>query len=140
MSRGIGAAAVVWRNGRLLLGHRAGSHGHGTWGLPGGKVEPDESPAVSVRRELAEETGLAGEVIDYLGSVDVIIEGRQWQTEYYLLEADGEPVMMEPNKFFAWRWCDPTDLPSPLFAPLAAYLALTPLVDPASGARTVLPN
>ncbi|WP_433611233.1 (deoxy)nucleoside triphosphate pyrophosphohydrolase [Prescottella agglutinans] len=60
-------AAAVIRDGRLLLAQRTRPvELAGLWELPGGKVEPDESPAEAVRRELREELGveaIAGERI-----------------------------------------------------------------------------
>jgi len=61
----VGAGAVVTDDaGRLLLQHRAGD---GTWGIPGGWVEPGESPAEAVKRETREETGLRVEAVESLG-------------------------------------------------------------------------
>lgn len=49
--------------GRILLCHIAPSVGAGDlWTLPGGGLEFGEAPADAVIRELAEETGYAGEV------------------------------------------------------------------------------
>lgn len=51
--------AIVHDNaGRLLLIRRAQEPAAGQWSIPGGRVEPGESDAVAVRRELHEETGL----------------------------------------------------------------------------------
>ncbi len=44
--------------GRILLVRRVNPPGAGLWSIPGGKVEPGESEAAAVVRELAEETGL----------------------------------------------------------------------------------
>jgi 8-oxo-dGTP diphosphatase len=58
------ATAVVAFNERneLLLVRRAVEPGKGKWCLPGGFQEMGETPAQCARRELMEETGLAGEV------------------------------------------------------------------------------
>ena len=45
--------------GRLLLIKRGHDPGSGLWSLPGGRVEPGETDADAVTRELLEETGLA---------------------------------------------------------------------------------
>ena len=43
---------------RVLVGRRRGSHGAGTWALPGGWLEVGEEFAVCGARELIEETGI----------------------------------------------------------------------------------
>jgi 8-oxo-dGTP diphosphatase len=55
--------------GRLLLVRRATEPGRGRWSLPGGRVEPGESDAAALRREVNEETGLVVNVGPLLGSV-----------------------------------------------------------------------
>src|SRR5215469_16272739 len=45
---------------KILLGRRYRSEGEGQWALPGGHVERNETPLKTARRELLEETGLAG--------------------------------------------------------------------------------
>ena len=52
------AAAVVLfdRDGRVLLVHQ--TYGGSRWGLPGGRLEPGESPQQAAVREVAEEAGV----------------------------------------------------------------------------------
>lgn len=50
------AAAMLDQDGRLLLQQRpAGKRHGGMWEFPGGKVEPDENPRLSLVREIEEE-------------------------------------------------------------------------------------
>jgi 8-oxo-dGTP diphosphatase len=52
-------AAVIERNGRILIGQRRASDRHPLkWEFPGGKVEPHENPRDALRRELREELGI----------------------------------------------------------------------------------
>jgi 8-oxo-dGTP diphosphatase len=61
------AAAVVRRDGRILLTRRAkGTHLEGYWEFPGGKVEDGEDPEVTVVRECREECAIDVEVGDVL--------------------------------------------------------------------------
>jgi 8-oxo-dGTP diphosphatase len=63
-------AAVIERDGQVLIGQRPAGKWHGLkWEFPGGKVEPGESPEDALRRELEEELGIqaviGGQVADY---------------------------------------------------------------------------
>ncbi|MCL2643911.1 MAG: Nudix family hydrolase [Betaproteobacteria bacterium] len=58
----VAAGVIVRQDGRFLLGQRPqGSFYPGYWEFPGGKVEPGESPARALCRELYEELGLRAE-------------------------------------------------------------------------------
>lgn len=63
------AAVVLDHDEHLLLVKRGMEPGKGKWCLPGGFVELDESPSEGVLRELHEETGLRGEVIQLIEAV-----------------------------------------------------------------------
>lgn len=59
--------AVILRQGRVLIAHRAPQQKHGgMWEFPGGKVEAGESDAQCLARELAEEFDISGAVGAYI--------------------------------------------------------------------------
>jgi mutator protein MutT len=64
----VAAALIRDAHGRYLITQRRrGSHLAGLWEFPGGKLEPDETPAACLRRELAEElsaTFTVGALVD----------------------------------------------------------------------------
>jgi ADP-ribose pyrophosphatase YjhB (NUDIX family) len=60
----VGADAAVFREGKLLLIRRADS---GTWALPGGWIDPGESPERTAERELEQETGVSARAIEVIG-------------------------------------------------------------------------
>lgn len=117
----IGVGVLAVRDGRVLLGERRGSHGAGTWALPGGHLERGESVEACARRELAEETGLAaGATTPGPYTMDLFeSEGLQYVTLFVLAtDVTGEPVVREPAKCMRWEWFQWSALPTPLFAPL----------------------
>lgn len=65
--------AVVMREGRILLIKR---HDNGLWALPGGLVEVNQTLAEATLRELEEETGIQGQIIQLLG----IFDSRLWES------------------------------------------------------------
>jgi 8-oxo-dGTP diphosphatase len=60
---------VLDPEGRLLLVKRVNEPGAGLWSLPGGRVEPGETDADAVVREVAEETGLQVRTTRLVGRV-----------------------------------------------------------------------
>lgn len=54
-----------WR----LAAIRPGGKPSGTWALPKGLVRPGEDPAATALREVREETGVDGEIVEKLGDV-----------------------------------------------------------------------
>jgi 8-oxo-dGTP diphosphatase len=57
-------AAIIEREGQILIGQRkAGERAHALrWEFPGGKIEPGETPAEALARELDEELGIAAKI------------------------------------------------------------------------------
>lgn len=118
----MGTAAIVIRNKRILLGQRLVAHGTGTWAAPGGKVEAGEDPAETVVRELLEETGLVTVSCSPLTwTNDIFVEqDLHYVTLFFMVEAIGKPVAMEPEKCAQWLWFE--ELPSPLFPTITRLL------------------
>lgn len=100
------AYAYVVRDGSLLLTKTSDlAPDPGTWHLPGGGIDHGESPAETVVRELAEETGLKGEAGPLLTVLDhhftgIAPSGRQEDFHaigviYRATVEDGEPRVVE---------------------------------------------
>lgn len=64
-------AIVIDDDGRLLTVRRGHAPATGLWTLPGGRLEPGESLADAVVREMAEETGLAVTAGELVGLEEV---------------------------------------------------------------------
>jgi 8-oxo-dGTP diphosphatase len=62
--------AVVVDDGDLLLVRRGQAPALGAWSVPGGRLEPGETLAEAVVRELAEETGIEGVCGPLIGWVE----------------------------------------------------------------------
>jgi ADP-ribose pyrophosphatase YjhB (NUDIX family) len=62
-------AIVTDRQGRLLMIKRGHDPGAGLWSIPGGRIEPGETDAEALVREMIEETGLTVEVGRLIGRV-----------------------------------------------------------------------
>lgn len=116
----VGMGVIIIRDNKVLLGLRQGSHGAGEWAFPGGKVEFGETIFEAAIRETKEEAGI--DITD-LELISIADETRYIDSDgkhFVVLgikanAAEGEPQLMEPDKFVEWRWFSFDDLPTPLF-------------------------
>ena len=104
-SRYVVGHALVVRDGRVLMLKRLRDPGGGWWALPGGYLGWDETIEQCVVRELKEETGLQGRVIDLLGVYSDPgrdEDGRQNVAVVYEIEAIGEAEVSEEAGEITW--------------------------------------
>ncbi len=75
-----GGEAAVFRDGKILLIKRADD---GLWAMPGGITDAGETLAQSAVRELREEAGINGRVVQLLGIFDSRYWGSQTKVHFY---------------------------------------------------------
>ncbi|MEZ5351655.1 MAG: (deoxy)nucleoside triphosphate pyrophosphohydrolase [Bryobacteraceae bacterium] len=70
-------AAVIVRDGRILIGQRREGEWHQfKWEFPGGKMEAAETPRLALRRELKEELDIDAEIGEELDRYQYQYPGR----------------------------------------------------------------
>ncbi len=99
---------------RFLLGKRLGSHGSGTWALPGGHLELNESFETCTARELREETGLSVDKtkLKFLTTTNDVMPGNKHYVTIFMVgqlseedvKSGKEPAVMERDKCEGWEW------------------------------------
>ncbi|TKX56503.1 NUDIX hydrolase [Halorubrum sp. SS7] len=109
------AARVSDPDGRLALVRTSWSDG---WVLPGGAVEPGESPAAAAAREVREETGLDAAIGDPVvvfeqSYVDAERDAVAFEADYVVFAAraegrvpDAADLGVDPDEIRAARWFD----------------------------------
>ena len=121
----VGIGVIIIKNGKVLLGLRKGSHGAGTWALPGGHLEFNESIETCTEREVLEEVGIMiGNIEKVTFTNDIFAkEGKHYVTCYVKARyMSGRVRRMEPDKCLKWKWCKWGEFPEPLFIGLPELL------------------
>ncbi|WP_296603701.1 NUDIX domain-containing protein [Nocardioides sp.] len=102
------AAVAFTRSGRVLTVRKRGTT---MFMLPGGKLEPGESPAHAARREVAEEVGLEVTDLELLGefTADAANEpGRVVVSTVYRADLNAEPAATGEIAELRWSSLDAT--------------------------------
>lgn len=99
--------AVIKREGALLLVQRGRPPSTGLWTIPGGRVEPGESDAAAVTREVFEETGLIVTPGPFVGYIRI----APYDVYDYACTVTGGTLRPGDDASDA-RWVSYTDLPA----------------------------
>jgi len=98
---------------KILLGKRKNSYRSGWYGMPGGRLDLEESLIDCCKRELQEETGIQATSLAYLGVIRELQEGYNFiHFAFTCTDYKGEPKVMEPEKCEAWEWHALNELPT----------------------------
>ena len=105
-------AAIIERDGRILIARRQPHQSHPLqWEFPGGKVEPGETPAQALARELEEELGIVAAEGTEITHYDYCYPGKDPITLFFIRVTSytGEPQNLI---FTEMRWEAPENLAS----------------------------
>jgi 8-oxo-dGTP diphosphatase len=102
-------AAIIQRDEAYFATQRGYGEFEGMWEFPGGKIEPDESREVALKREIQEELG-----------VDIAIEDLICTTEYdypsfhltmhcYLCNIGADKIELREHKSARWLTAETLD-------------------------------
>ncbi len=122
---GVGVAAIIRKEKKVLLLKRKNAHGEGTWCFPGGHLEFNETFEACAQRETKEETGIDITNIHYLTISNDMFrkEGKHYVTVFMTCDyVKGEATIKESEKSTNIGWFSWDDLPKPLFLPVENLL------------------
>jgi 8-oxo-dGTP diphosphatase len=119
-----GVAVVVTHRQRVLFGRRKVADGGFVWQLPGGWIEPGESPQLAARREVREEIGLHLRELSFVGVTSNVFSPHDHSISLYF-EAESADVeslkLTESDKCLAWEWRCWTEVSDNLYLPLRLF-------------------
>lgn len=110
----VGVGVMIFKDGKVLMTKRKGSHGAGEYSFPGGHLEYMESFEECAIREVREEAGIEIKNIKF----QFVTNTKEYTPKHYVhigLIADwayGEPQTLEPEKAEEWKWYPLDELPN----------------------------
>lgn len=110
------ADGIVLKGNEVLLVRRGNDPFKGQWALPGGFVEVGERVEDAARREVVEETGIRGDIVDLLGVYsDPARDPRgHTVTVAYVMKVGGIVPMDDLDDADEAKWFDLDKLPESL--------------------------
>ena len=115
----VGVGVMIFKDNKVLVGKRKGSHGSGDYAFTGGHLEYMESFEECAKRETFEEAGIHIKNVRFLSLGNIAIYAPKHVIGVGVIAEweSGEPVVCEPDKRESWNWYDIDNLPEPIFYP-----------------------
>lgn len=113
----VGIGVMIFKDSKVLLGKRKGSHGENEYAFPGGHLDYMETIEDCAKRETIEETNIKIKNVRFQFLANV----RKYKPKHYIhigVVADyksGKVRIMEPDKCERWDWYNLNSPPRPLF-------------------------
>ena len=112
----VSAGLIRDADGRYLITQRRkGSHLAGRWEFPGGKIEPGETPAAGLRRELIEELSATFTVGELVETVRWDYPERTVILHFFACRVESGTIA--PREQQAMKWVEPSRLVDHEFPP-----------------------
>ncbi len=102
----LAASVAIVRQHDVLLIQRKRAPSAGLWTLPGGRLEPGETPEQCAEREVKEELGLT---VFGLRSLIVLRHGQYRLQTFATQTYDGQ-IRPKADEIADWRWVRPQEL------------------------------
>ena len=120
----VGVAVIVMKGNKVLGGTRLEEHGKGSWCLPGGHLEFNESFEDAASREAKEEFGIRIKNIRFAAVTNDIFKetGKHYITVYMKADYDSGEIRTDEEEMSDAGWYDWANLPTPRFIPLENLL------------------
>lgn len=121
----VGVALIITHDDHVLMIKRKGSHGEGTWAVPGGHLEFGESPEECAIREAGEEVNVQVTDVRFRAITNDVFEAED--KHYITIWMEGtlggsEPMVNAADEVADVGWFSWVALPQPLFLPLQNLL------------------
>jgi 8-oxo-dGTP diphosphatase len=111
-------AALIESGGKLLVCQRRRTDSFGLmWEFPGGKLEPGETPAQAIARELHEELGVIARIGREIYRTRHQYSELAEPIDLIFFAATVSPAEIRNLAFEAMEWRDPSDLANLNFLP-----------------------
>lgn len=120
------AAAIIVRDGKVLMVRRRVAEGELSWQFPAGEVELGETHEEAAVREAAEETGVTVRPVVRIG--ERVHPATHRSMSYIACEfISGTAHVADPDELADVLWCDrqalSKNVPYPLYGPVSDHLA-----------------
>ena len=113
----VGIGVMIFKDGKILLHKRKGSHGAGEYAFPGGHLEYMESFEDCAKRETLEECDIEVDNIKFQFVANVVKYDPKHYVHIGLIASykSGDLKVVEKDKCESWDWYDIGNTPQPLF-------------------------